>query len=681
LLTKKKELAKRARRLRTTQRDLKLNSVIDVACCAAKIRERVEFDTVVTAHEDDNSAHTWNWAQKRLGRFALKTRDPRRGALVCAVTMSVCGNFAYVASNFGWIDQFNVQSGLHQRSFHDMNLPSAASSQKRGKNFEPAHNGSITGLCADSLNRFLVSCGLDGTVKFWDLRSLVGNQPRLLQSTGYVPSFTGKLLATYRIPVAGGDVVEDVAALKMILHRDTGLLAVACDDLTVKVLDADFCVSKIDETSPGFRVALIRAFTASIFSRASSDFADASLTPSFASVNCMCFSPDARWIVAGCSDSVIRVWDIASARLVDWWSVKRPVSCMTFAPSGQFLATSHDGGTRSGEFLPSEVGVSLWANLDYFGAMTTDYMKAIHPERGDVPRSVIMPGVINPQADHSDDEGESSSDSGEDMSSDDDAEMKDGQLNGLSVGSLVLQPSPGTEIVEHREDEDADGLATRSTLPSSRWRVLRSMDIVKARNKPMEAPKKPSTAPFFLPMSTTQSAGSNSAAQNTMDRMTASGDAIASAKQERLEQLDREEEERRERLVKGASDLVRAVSGAAFDDGAELFSMCEVASPATLDGATQQLPEVFVAPLALLLASRIETRQHADVSLALAHLLVKYHGHLLASPGASAGEEGALLAAAGGTLLDAVASTWEELEEAFDSTLCLLRHFSGAVAV
>lgn len=42
-------------------------------------------------------------------------------------------------------------------------------------------------------------------------------------------------------------------------------------------------------------------------------------------------------------------------------------------------------------------------------------------------------------------------------------------------------------------------LVTLSLLPKSQWQSLANLDIIKARNKPIEPPKKPEKAPFFLP--------------------------------------------------------------------------------------------------------------------------------------------------------------------------------------
>ena len=48
-------------------------------------------------------------------------------------------------------------------------------------------------------------------------------------------------------------------------------------------------------------------------------------------------------------------------------------------------------------------------------------------------------------------------------------------------------------------DQLSDGITTLSLVPKSRWQTLLHLDVIRARNKPKEAPKAPEKAPFFLP--------------------------------------------------------------------------------------------------------------------------------------------------------------------------------------
>ncbi|KYG41839.1 hypothetical protein M433DRAFT_450328, partial [Acidomyces richmondensis BFW] len=80
----------------------------------AEVAAMTGWESVVTAHENDNKARTWFWGRKRAGRWALPTSD---GSNVTTVAMSPCGTFALVGSEKGGIDMFNLQSGLHRQRF------------------------------------------------------------------------------------------------------------------------------------------------------------------------------------------------------------------------------------------------------------------------------------------------------------------------------------------------------------------------------------------------------------------------------------------------------------------------------------------------------------------------------------------------------------------------------------
>jgi len=63
-----------------------------------------------------------------------------------------------------------------------------------------------------------------------------------------------------------------------------------------------------------------------------------------------------------------------------------------------------------------------------------------------------------------------------------------------------------TKMVEDGGEEQLkEGLVSLSGLPATRWANLPILDLIRQRNKPVEPPKKPKAAPFFLP--TTESLG------------------------------------------------------------------------------------------------------------------------------------------------------------------------------
>ena len=57
---------------------------------------------------------------------------------------------------------------------------------------------------------------------------------------------------------------------------------------------------------------------------------------------------------------------------------------------------------------------------------------------------------------------------------------------------LALEPTIDTP------EQLTEQMITLSLLPKSKWQTLLNLDVIKARNKPKEAPKAPEKAPFFL---------------------------------------------------------------------------------------------------------------------------------------------------------------------------------------
>ena len=72
-----------------------------------------------------------------------------------------------------------------------------------------------------------------------------------------------------------------------------------------------------------------------------------------------------------------------------------------------------------------------------------------------------------------------------------------------SQKAFVLSTKEKNEQEPNKNDKvaiiaKADKLVTMSGLPPSHWKTLFHLELVRERNKPKEAPKKPPSAPFFL---------------------------------------------------------------------------------------------------------------------------------------------------------------------------------------
>ena len=258
------------------------------------------WESVVTGHRGDKFARTWFWGRKKAGRWVFESGD---GTEVTSVAVTSCGTFALVGSAGGSISMYNLQSGIHRQKFPSSLSPAQARKLKASlaageagssravngtKTFalgEGRHKKAVTGLMVDGLNRTLISCGLDGKIKFWDFQSGC-----LQDEIDWFP-MTAIMASQY--------------------YKPSDLVALSCDDLSIRVVDT--------ETKK-----LVRE-----------------LWGCLGQISDFCFSNDGRWIVAASMDSVIRVWDLPTGHLINAVRTESPCTALAFSDTGEFLATAH----------------------------------------------------------------------------------------------------------------------------------------------------------------------------------------------------------------------------------------------------------------------------------------------------------------------------------------------------
>ena len=375
------------------------------------------WESIVTGH-GDKTARTWFWGRKRAGRWAFDTGD---GTEVRSVAISPCGTFALIGSAGGSIDMYNLQSGQHRRRFPARLTPAEAKKYKLhqlqleesiGLETESAsrifakgegkHKGAVTGLAIDNLNRTVISCSDDGKIKFWNFA-------------------TGTLLHEI-------DWYPMVKILSLRYHPNSDLVALSCDDGSLRVLDTT-------------TRKLIRELWAT---RTSTPITTIDYT----------FSSDGRWIISASSDSTVRVWDLPTGHLIDAMRLPKPINSVAFSPAGDFLATGLEG----------EVGVHIFTNRTLFTHVPTRQIA-----EGDV-ASVAAPTA--------------SGEGGENIVA---LAEEEGEEEEEDVTAVPVM------------DQLSEKITTLSLVPKSRWQTLLHLDVIRARNKPKEAPKAPEHAPFFLP--------------------------------------------------------------------------------------------------------------------------------------------------------------------------------------
>lgn len=435
-------LVKKARRMHVRAEDLKLPPITQFA--AMETRER-DWSNVVTCHENESAAYVWRFERRAIGKKVLRQFEPsdrvtpgsaedlrRLKTAATAVAISSCGNYALVGSVGGAIFQYNMQSGDKRGSFptaatpkgkliRALTLPGSTLVVNEDTTAAHAHDGPVSAVVVDALNQTVVSGGIDGQLKFWDFKSHA---------------------LVFELSVAS-------PVTQMELHRDSNLLAVACDDQVLRVFDVS-------------TKKLVRRFRG--HSHRLTD---------------MHFSADARWLFSSSADASLRVWDLPTGKCVDWVKFHKPVTGLAVSPTGEFLATTHVG----------HVGIYLWANRGFF----MDVFLDAEPQQ---PTLMDMPVPLN-EVDNADELGfgseqnpQLSVDSGGD---DDDAARK--------AVAAAVKAAGGTDASVSTASVAplGDSLITLSTAPRALWHSLFNLELIKKRNKPIEPPKAPEKAPFFLP--------------------------------------------------------------------------------------------------------------------------------------------------------------------------------------
>uniref|UniRef100_A0A182Y8M2 Uncharacterized protein n=1 Tax=Anopheles stephensi TaxID=30069 RepID=A0A182Y8M2_ANOST len=177
-----------------------------------------------------------------------------------------------------------------------------------------------------------------------------------------------------------------------------------------------------------------------------------------------CFSPDSRWLITTAQDCTVKVWDIPSSYLIDHFRVSHMCTSLTMSPTGDFLATAH----------VDYRGINLWANKSLF---TNVQLRGLKPES-----EAPLLDLPTAKCDEQQDGTGFPLDSAKRMELD---ELED------AFDEINLEYNSPPQL--------SSELITMSSVATSRWQNLLNLDIIKKRNRPRQALKKPKSAPFFLP--------------------------------------------------------------------------------------------------------------------------------------------------------------------------------------
>ena len=337
---------------------------------------------------------SWNFENNKLGEHAITTRKNAK-----SLNITTCGNYVLIGDSGGHIYKYNLQSGLSR-------------GEKRN-----AHKNSIEFIDSDIQNEKIVTASLDKKIKVWDFKDL--NE------------------------IGSIDVGESVSMGK--LFRSNSLLAVACDDLSIRVYDID-------------TLKLVRTFVG--HTNIISD---------------LTFSNDCKWIVSCSSDTTIRTWDLLSGHLIDSFSVEKIPKKIVFSSSGEYIATIHSG----------DKSVFIWTNISHFKHVI---LKPIT----DPFAPAYLPSQVSDQledeedSNEMEDEKENLQDSLEHFAKENSEEQVEEEKTDSLNENFKVKPQIENELTLSRYDK-------------SKWLKIYNLDLIKERNQVKEKETNNIEAPFFLP--------------------------------------------------------------------------------------------------------------------------------------------------------------------------------------
>jgi len=169
------------------------------------------------------------------------------------------------------------------------------------------------------------------------------------------------------------------------------------------------------------------------------------------------FSPEGRWLAAALRGGGLRVFDLPASRCVDYIVFNRAPISLAFSPSTAYLLIAHAKSSS----------IQVWANKFLFDPSLSAPLLAPEPSE---PVHVDELDDLH-------------------------FEVEDRRTGSGKEGIVEVDLGAKSDATKPLEPD----LLTLSDVPPAKWQAVLHLDLIKERNKAIEAPKPLPQAPFFLP--------------------------------------------------------------------------------------------------------------------------------------------------------------------------------------
>ncbi|KPI88431.1 hypothetical protein ABL78_2444 [Leptomonas seymouri] len=431
------KLGKRGREMQMGREAVKLPPA---TALAASTTRNYQWSSLVSIHAASTLACGWRMDTRAMDFKLSGIQTAAHTAR--ALALSDCGNYAVVGYSSGNVAILSLQNRSVRHLF-DSDLGA-----------DRAHDSSVECVEVGCSNTTVITAGLDGVIKMWDL-------------------WTGKLKVS---------VPTEQPMTKSCLHEASSLFVVA-QHFTIRVYHAnpDVGLAEEDLRTP---VRVLEGHNSPI--------------------TALALAPDTyRYVVSASGDGAMLVWDLAAAACVGQYRFTSPALSLSFHPDALFLVTTHAG----------ERGAYLWVNNMRYGyapevvpnpkANGTEQLPWLHfpTAHGAAEEDALenndgsgAAGLASAAAALTEAEKEER------------AAAETEAREAAAAESNLFDASQDIALMRRRQREAQqaalDAIPMKGLelagVPQSLWFNLTVLDQIKEKNQPLLPPKK-KDVPFFLP--------------------------------------------------------------------------------------------------------------------------------------------------------------------------------------